>query len=205
MTRTPLDGDRIGPELDLADVTFPPHVGDRLAAFYDRAERMTTAREWADAVAAAIRDERGRGPAEADMCTADDGAHAVAFDGDGGESSTSYVCVLDPLMAVFLRGEPGTVRSTTPADGAEVTFEIAEDGVTVDPRDAVLSFGVGHDVPESAPTLEAAYGQLCAYGHAFAAGEEYERWAAGVDAATTTLAPGTGVALARELARAVAG
>lgn len=204
MSDTVLDGDRIGPEVALSDVTFPPQVGDRLAAFYDSGDRITTAREWVDAMAAAVRDERGRAPTEADMCTDDDGAHAVAFGGDTGEATTSYVCVLDPLIAIFLRGEPGTVRSTTPADEAEVTVEIAADGTTVNPRDAVFSFGVGHDVPDEAPTLRAAYGQLCAYTHAFASGEEYERWAAGVDAATTSLDPGTGVALARELAGALA-
>lgn len=193
MSRPTLDDGRIGPELNLEDVRLPPHVGGRLAAFYGRERRLETAQEWADAVDDAIRAEQGRPATEADMCTAADGAHTVAFP----DATQSFVCVLDPLMTVFLRNEPGTVRSTTPADGATVEIDITADGVAVDPAEAVFSLGVGQT--DGDPTLNAAYGQLCAYTHAFASPDEYERWAASVDAATTSLTPALGVGLVREL------
>lgn len=196
MATNTLDGTRIGPDLDLADVPIPPHVGDRLAAFYGRGERIADAREWADAADEAIRAEKGRGGTEADMCTAADGPHSVEF----AEESRSYVCVLDPLIAVFLRGKPGTVRSETPEDGAAVAIDVDGSGATASPEDAVVSFGVGHDAPEDDPTLEAAYGQVCAYTHVFASAAEYERWAAGVEASTTSYSVETGLALSRELA-----
>jgi hypothetical protein len=193
------DDDGIGPRLTLDEVAIPPHVGEPLAAFYDREGRIETVREWADAAEAAIRTERDRAPAEADMCVAADGPHAVEF----ADETISYVCVLDPLIAVFLHARPGTVRSETPEDGAEVAVEIDADGATATPADAVVSVGVGRDGPEDEPTLEGAYGQLCAYTHVFASVDEYERWAAGVDAATTSYPVETGVALAREFVRMV--
>jgi hypothetical protein len=201
MATNALEERRIGPELALEDVTIPPHVGDRLAAFYDREERIEDARQWAEAADAAIRAETGRGGTEADMCTVEDGPHAVEFADD----SQSYVCVLDPLIAVFRRGEPGTVRSETPEDGTEVTIDLDETGATVAPETAVVSLGVGYDAPDAEPTLEAAYGQVCASTDVFASAEEYERWADGVDASTTSYPVGRAVALTRELEDVFAG
>ena len=170
----------------------PPHVGERLAAFYGRDGRLTDAREWADTIAAAVRAETGWAPEESDMCTAADGPHAVEFAAD----SRSYGCVLDPLVAVFPRGRPGMVRSETPA-GREVAIETGTERATATPASAVVSLGVGDTGRE--PTLEAAYGQLCAYTRVFTSSEAYERWDAEAEAGTTSLSVGEAVALAREL------
>lgn len=193
------ENDSIGPELDLDSTRLPPHLGERLAAFYDRRQRLATAAEWVAVMERTLRrqvDELDPGTV---MCTDPDGDHEVTVDGE----TRSYVCVLDPLAMPFLAGEPATVRSRTPLDEGEVTVAVQADGVDVTPADAVLSLGVGHGVADEEPTLEAAYAQLCAYTHAFASAGEYERWAATVDAATTSLSVRRGVGLARALVETI--
>ena len=192
MSNEILDADSIGPDVDLTAVSLPSDVGERLATFYEREERISDAQEWADVMTAAIREETGRAPNEMDMCVAGGGSHSVAFI----DETLSYVCVLDPLIAVFLRGEPGTIRSETP-DGNEVVIDVSRDGVTATPADAVLSVGVGDADRE--PTFEAAYGELCAYTHAFESTAAYERWDGRVDATTAQLSVSDGLALARGL------
>lgn len=194
MSHETIDPGRIGPELALDEIAIPPHVGDRLATFYGREQRVSTAAEWTTAVVKAIHAETGRGPRPSDMCTMPDGAHTVEFDG-GDEQS--YVCILDPVLAVYLRGEPGTVRTITPAEGREVTIDVGRRAAVVSPSSAVWSLGVG--ATDCEPTLETAYRQLCAYTHAFASSKEYERWATATDAATTSLTVDAGLALAREI------
>lgn len=199
MAPTRFAPDRIGPDLDLHAVALPPHLGERLSAFYDADERLATAADWVAVMERQVRAEVPDLDPETVLCTDPDGAHAVTVDGE----TRSYVCVLDPLAVPFLRGEPATVRSRTPADGAAVEIAVGEDGITARPPGAVLSLGAGHDVDDVEPTLSAAYEQLCAYTHAFASPGEYERWDATVNAATTSLPVERGVALARELVAAV--
>lgn len=187
------------PAVDLVDVSLPPHVGARLAAFYDREEPFETAAEWVDVMERHLREEVGEIDPDTVMCTTPDGGHEVAV----GEETRSYVCVLDPLAVPFLEGAPATVTSTAPAGDGTVTIRVGDGGVSVSPPGAVLSLGVGHDVADVEPTLEAAYEQLCAYTHAFASPAAYESWAAGVDASTTSLPAGRGVALAGALVEAV--
>lgn len=199
-SRTPGD-DGIGPDLDLAAIALPPHLGVRLAAFYDLDDRPATAAEWVAVMERHVVDEVADPDPETVLCTAPNGDHAVAV---GGEER-SFVCVLDPMALAFFRGEPATVHSTTPLDRTDVTIDIAADGVTARPSGAVVSLGAGHGVADVEPTPGAAYEQLCRYTHAFASTDEYERWDATVDAATTDLSIAHGAALSRALARTVAG
>ncbi|MCU4800861.1 alkylmercury lyase family protein [Halobacteria archaeon HArc-gm2] len=198
MSTESFDGDSIGPRLDLANLTIPAHVGERLAALHDANGRIDTGAEWVKAIRAASERTQGEVPTEDDLCYVDDGDHSVEIDGE----TASFVCVLDPLAVPFLRGEPGTVRSTTPEDGEPITIDVERDGVTVDTDDAVVSIGVARDVSgDGPPRQEDVYTETCPYIHVFASVDEYERWAAETDAATTSLPVGTGVAIARELSR----
>lgn len=189
----------IGPRIDLQEFRLPPHVGRRLATLFDHDEPITSGDEWVTAMRQALEANRGRAPTEADLCHAEDGAHTVDI---GGERQ-SFVCVLDPLIVSFLRGEPGRVESETPEDDGGVTVDITADGAVADPADAVVSLGVSHHVGDEPPTPETVYRQVCGYIHVFGSAEEYERWADGVDAATTSVTVDTGVAVARELATAL--
>lgn len=200
MTTIPTSDTTIGPEMRLADLRLPPHVGARLSTLFGRSEPIIEGDEWVGAMHAAIETECERAPTEADLCHASDGNHAVVIDG----KRESFVCVLDPLIVPFLRAEPGRIESTTPEDGRAVTIEVTSEGVTVTPEETVVSLGVSHHVAaDEQPTPETVYRQVCGYVHAFASPAEYERWATGVDAATTTVSAETGVAVARELSTAL--
>ncbi|MFB6087930.1 MAG: organomercurial lyase [Haloarculaceae archaeon] len=202
MSTRSLDTERIGPELTLSELRLPPHVGERLATLFDRDGRFETGAEWVAAIREASEATEGRPPTVDDLCTMPDGAHSVSLEGD--DETTSFVCVLDPLAVPFLEDRPGTVRSTTPEDGEDVTVEIATDDATATPSNAVVSLGVARDVDaETSVSHEGIYREVCPYIHVFASVDEYERWADGVDAATTSVPVDTGIALARELAGAL--
>lgn len=197
MSTTTFDTDSIGPRIDLAEITLPPHVGAQLASLYGRAERFATADEWAVAVRESTTAVQGRTPTVEDLCYLDDGLHTVER---GGESD-SFVCVLDPLVVPFIESRPATIRSVTPEDEATVTFDVGTDGVSVEPIGAVISLGAARTGATDDPlSPERIYQETCPYIHAFASPAEYDRWAAGVDAATTSVPAATGVAIARGLA-----
>lgn len=199
MSSRPIDADDdgIGPDRDVAEVRLPPHVGERLATLYGRDDRFETAGEWLGAMRPAVREEVDGAATEADLCHADDGAHAIEIDGD----DASFVCVLDPLVVPFLRDRPGTVRSETPLAGEEVVLDVGPDGVDATPEAAVISIGVARDVAADEPaTIERTYATVCPYVHAFGSPAEYERWADEVDASTTSVSVETGLAVARGIA-----
>ena len=198
MSSPTFDGDGIGPELNLAAERIPPHVGERLAAMYGRDGRFETYAAWVSAIRTASDRTRDDPPTTDDLCHVEDGDHTVEIAGE----SHSFVCVLDPLALPFLRQTPGTVRSVTPEDGESITVDVTADGATVDTDGAVVSLGVSRESDvEGTPTTEDVYAETCPYIHAFASVDEYERWADGVDASTTSVPAETGVAIARELAR----
>lgn len=196
MSSETIETDRIGPKLSLDEVAIPAAIGDRMARLYGVDDRPESAADWI-AITRTELGSQGHEPTVADLCTSPDGTHTF----EGGAESQSYVCVLDPLAYPFLVDEPGTVRSETPVREAEVAFEIGTDGVTVTPDEAVVSLGISDHVDAvGTVTFETVYRQVCGYIHAFEDEAEYEQWAADVEAATTPLPAGEGVALAREIA-----
>jgi len=198
MASQTFDGDSIGPQLDLADATIPPHVGHHLATLYGLDGRVKTWADWIEAIRTASEQTGDSPPTEADRCYFDDGDHTVEVDGE----TASFVCVLDPLTVPFLRETPAIVHSRTPEDGEAITIDVAADDVAVDGDDAVVSLGVSRDpAVDGTPTHEDIYAESCPYIHVFASVGEYERWADEVNAATTSVPVETGVAIARELAR----
>lgn len=197
MADTIVERERIGPKLDLADVEFPPAVGEQLAVAYGVDRPIETGREWVEVTRESLADSVDRTPTVDDLCTSPDGVHT--FEGDG--TARSYVCVLDPLAYPFLTDTPGTVRSETPVRGETVEITVAGDGATVSHEDAVVSLGVSGDVdPADEVTPAVIYRQVCGYIHVFADGAEYEQWAADGDGVTMSVPATDGVAIARELA-----
>ncbi|MFB6087356.1 MAG: organomercurial lyase [Haloarculaceae archaeon] len=197
MSTATFDGDSIGPELSLADLWVPPHVGKRWAAVLGHEGRFETGAEWIEAMGEVAEAQLDRAPTIENLCYMADGNHTIDLDGEDG--TDAFVCMLDPLVVPFLTGRPGTVTSTTPEDGESVTIEIGEDGV-IAPENAVISLGATRNPAGGEPSIERVYQESCPYIHVFASVEEYERWADGVDAATTSVPVDVGVAVARELA-----
>ncbi|QLH84633.1 organomercurial lyase [Halosimplex pelagicum] len=178
------------------ETPLPPAVGEAFGQLYGT-DAPATVGEWIETMRAAIEDERGRAPTVADLCATDDGDHAFV----GAEREQTYICVLDPLVYPYLTGERGTVRSTTPVRGAEVTFEVGDHGVAVSHQDAVVSIGVSTD-PEGVDgvPVETVYREVCGYIQTFEDRAEYETWAEEVDAATTAVPAAVGVEIVWALA-----
>ena len=199
MTTETVEYDNIGPELSLSDVAFPSELGERFQTLYGTEKPPADGAAWVEQMREAITAVRDRQPTVDDLCTVADGEHV--FTPAGGGDEQRYICVLDPLAYPFLTGETGTVRSTTPVREATVAFEITADGVDVSHDEAVVSLGVSDHVEEfeDAP-VETVYRQVCGYIQTFEDREEYETWAADVDAATVPLSAAEGVAVAREIA-----
>lgn len=110
-------------------------------------------------------------------------------------------CVADALIAAELVDhEPVVVRSFDPVSGEPVVFEGTDGSMDVTPADAVVSLGMAEGVPESETmtslTVSAGSGArafeeiptlICAYINAFEILDNYEQWAAGVEAKTVAL------------------
>lgn len=202
MSDARLDAARIGPTIDLADVALPEAVGRRLGTLYGTDEPIRDAEAWVVANRDLAREHQGRPTAVEDLCTTTDGAHV--FEARDDEFRQAYVCVLDPLIYPVVTDTPGTVRSVTPVREETITMEVDADGVTVSQSDAVVSLGVSESVAEGeSASLEVLYREVCAYVHVFDDADEYDAWAADVDAATTSLPVDRGVGLATALAAAL--
>jgi len=194
------DRDGIGPETALESITLPRAVGDGFARLYESEDELATAADWVATMRATIEREHGRTPTVDDLCTTDDGDHAFV----GSSGRQSYICVLDPLVYPFLTGDVGTIESTTPVRGTEVTFEITTDGVDVSHDEALVSIGVSNQVDGVGETpIETVYQEVCGYIQTFEDRAEYETWAEDVDAATTAIDATEGIGVARELAHAL--
>lgn len=194
------DSNGAGSKLTLADVTLPPDVGDGFARLYGSDDGPETAAEWVADVRDAIERAQDRSPTADDLCTTENGDHVFV-----GEAETrAYICVLDPLVYPFLTGEAGTIRSTTPVRGAEVTFEVGPDGTTVSHDDVLVSIGVS-DGPEGNDEMSvgAVYREVCEYVQTFEDEGEYDDWAAEIGASTTAVPAEEGLAIARGLADAL--
>jgi len=115
----------------------------------------------------------------------------------GGETRHAR-CVVDALMVAVAKG--GVVESRSPLLGQKVVVKVDADGsAVVAPPTAVFSYGVAKEG-------EHVYQALCPYLLAFAAEDEYRRWAeATPEALTVVLAPEEAVSLASALAASFLG
>lgn len=195
MAPTPIDPDRIGPQIDLGDVSIPADVGQQLQTLYGTDRRPATAADWVARTRDAIELTRNRTPTVEDLCTTEDGAHAFAA--ASGAFRQEYVCVLDPIAYPYVTDTPGTITTMTAVREAPTTIAIDGDGVETDRADALVSIGVADHVGSvERVTPEVVYRQVCGYVRTFADEREYEQWTDTVEAATTTVSLATGIAIA---------
>lgn len=181
---------------------IPGELGERLALALDLADRPETLDDWADAMARIVEREDIDAAPEV-LCTTEESPHRARF---GGETQ-HYLCVQDAFIVPYLVEDVDTVEVTTesPVSGDLIEITVTDDALDVEPDGAVMSFGVAADVsepPTDADSPAVAYGQICPYGHAFRDREEYEQWAATVDAVTMVAPMADALHLARAIGRA---
>lgn len=190
---------------DSADTTeyrgpeIPTPLGDQLQLALGLDERPETFGDWVDALAfLADRDDID---VDMDMlCTIDESPHKATFN----DRTQHYQCFQDPIIVPFLAEDVDTVEIETesPVSGESIELTVTETEIEAEPSDVVMSFGVAEDVeapPEDIPSPILAYSRFCPYGNVFLSHEEYETWAAEVDAITMP----TEVEDTLELARAI--
>ena len=177
----------------------PAPLGDQLRLALGLDERPKTFGDWVDALAfIADRDD-----IDVDLnmlCTTDDSPHKATFNGQ----TQQYQCFQDPIIVPFLTDGVNTVEIETecPVSGELIELRVTETEIEATPPDVVMSFGVAADVdapPKDVASPILAYSLFCPYGNVFRSHEEYETWAAEVDAVTMP----TTMDDALELARAI--
>jgi hypothetical protein len=174
----------VSAEPALDDIELPSDLAETVRRVGDRDEPPATLGE-CFAVFETVLDDQGVALALPDMYQSHRTRHAVGVDG-----TVEFVpCVLDALIvAVSVEADPVGVRSSPPAGGPTVDFEVDGGSVSVAPETAVLSFGVAHEdarggVTRVKDTLaeESAIPATCTYINAFPDRSAYEEWAADVE------------------------
>lgn len=181
-----------GPEI-------PAELGDQLQHVLGLDERPATFGDWVDALAF-VADRDGIDVDPDVLCTVEESPHRAHFDG----RTHHYRCVLDPIVVPFIADGVDTVdiETRSPVNGEPIDIRVTETGIESTPPDAVMSVGVAEDAEppaEDRPSPILAYSQCCPYVNAFRSLEEYETWAAEVDAITM----GTPLEAGLELAGAI--
>lgn len=191
------------PNSDAGNSTeIPAAVGERLQTALSLNQRPQTLGEWGEMMGEIVSREDIDVGLNA-LCTTDQSPHKARFDG----TTQHFVCVQDAFIVPYVVNEVDTVEITTesPVNGEQIEATIVDDGVTTDPTEAVMSFGVAADVSppsESAGSPEIAYGKICPYGHAFVNRQEYEKWSKTVDAVTMVTPLEEAFLMARSIGRA---
>ncbi|QIO25274.1 organomercurial lyase [Haloarcula sp. JP-L23] len=179
----------------------PTPLGDQLQLALGLDERPKTFGDWVDALAfLADRDDID---VDMDMlCTIDDSPHRATFNGQ----TQHYQCFQDPIIVPFLADDVDTVEIETesPVSGEPIELWVTETEIEATPSDVVMSFGVAANVeapPQDVPSPILAYSLFCPYGNVFLSQEEYETWAAEVDAITIPTTMKDALELARAIGR----
>lgn len=166
---------------------LPPDVAEAFRIALDADEPPDTIGDWLDDASRHLEDA-GADPSFGDeeLCLADSTRHEARI----GEAVEHFQCVLDPLLLPFVLEDATDieVRSESPVSDAVVTIDVTRDDLSVDPGDAVVSFGVAADVDppgDDQDALAYGYAAFCPYINAFADREEYEEWADETPAAAT--------------------
>jgi hypothetical protein len=134
------------------------------------------------------------------LCTTKRSRHRARIDGD----THHFHCVLDALVVPFVikADEPVFIRSESPVSETIVEIRAGRDMLTVEPADAVMSFGASTDLGEPDTDefdLSLAHKRFCPYANAFPTEAEYKEWAAQTDAVTTAFPIEVGYQLARHV------
>ena len=183
------------PDDSVLNTTLPDELRSSLGRFFG-VESVDTLGGWAMAVRNRID---GDSISIDDLCVTDDETdHWGIVDGE----THYFACFYDAVILAAIVDRPVDIRTTSP-DGTVIEARaVGTDELTVNPTDAVFSFGIDTDVPppsEVGPSLERGYAAICPYVNAFQNRRSYARWARSVDAATV----GMPLAGATELAAAL--
>ena len=181
------------------DVELPPEVAEQLQAAFGLPESPTTLGEWVT-ITSEVADEIGLTVEMDALCTAERSRHRATIEGE----TRHFHCVLDALVVPFVleADEPIPIRSESPVSGTVVEIQAGRDTLTVEPQDAVMSFGAATDVDAPATDefdLSLAHERFCPYANAFPTETEYEEWAVRTDAITTAFPIEIGYQLARHV------
>ena len=101
-----------------------------------------------------------------------------------------FSCFYDAVILAALVENPVDIRTKSPNGTVIEARAVGTDELTVDPEEAVFSFGIDEDVPPPSadgPRLESGYAAICPYVKAFPNQEAYERWARSVHAETVDM------------------
>lgn len=190
----PAEPNRWIDERPATDGSLPGDVVRLMSRFYT-ADSVETV---GDFVAATRADAGGGAIDVEDLCHVEGDSRHVA---STPEETYHFRCFYDGIALSLLADEPVAIATESPA-GNSIEVRATPDGeVQSTPEGAVVSFGIAADVEtagESGPDPEDVYAAVCPYVKAFRSREEYESWAAAVDAATLgmPLAAGMPVAMA---------
>lgn len=134
------------------------------------------------------------------LCSDEKSSHKAIVDG----RVEYYRCVQDPIFLPFLSEEVEdvTIHTQSPVSGQAIELAVTPSGIEADPAETLFSFGVQadfEDPPVGAESPILAYEAFCPYGHPFASREEYDQWAAAVDAYTMVIPVDSMYGLARAI------
>lgn len=187
------------PSSTFREIELPPEVAGQLQTAFGLPQPPTTLEEWVT-ITSAVADELGLTVSMDTLCTTEHSRHRATIDGD----THHFHCVLDALVVPFVieTDEPVSIRSESPVSETIVEIRAGRDAFTVEPVDAVMSFGVatGLDAPDTDEfDLSLAHERFCPYANAFPSETEYGKWAAQIDAVTTVFPIEVGYQLARHV------
>ena len=134
--------------------------------------------------------------------------HAVHID----ETVKHVPCVMDALIVALLHDDnPVEIYSESPQDGEIIRFRVTDDGVTVTPASAVISFGLGTEestnpdfdsLKDSLNAPDASTPTTCSVINAFPDSASFERWAAEIsEAALVEITVEKAFSLSKQAAR----
>lgn len=192
-----MSGDDPGDDSTYRGPSIPGPLGEGLRTALGLDERPSRFGDYVDAMARFV-DRAGLAVDLDTLCTTDESPHRALFCG----TVQHYHCTLDAIIVPFIEAavDRVVVETASPVSGSRIEYTVTEAEIVPDPASAVLSFGVGTDLnPPAEPDPALAYRRVCPYGKAFVSLDEYERWAAEVDAHTMPITMADGLALARAL------
>lgn len=187
------------PSSTFREIELPPEVAEQLQTAFGLPQSPTTLEEWVT-ITSAVADELGLTVSMDTLCTTERSRHRATIDGD----THHFHCVLDALVVPFVieTDEPVLIRSESPVSETIVEIRAGRDTFTVEPANAVMSFGAATDLdaPDTGEfDLSLAHERFCPYANAFPTEAEYEEWAAQTDAVTTAFPIAIGHQLARHV------
>lgn len=101
-----------------------------------------------------------------------------------------FACFYDAVILAALVESAVDMRTKSPNGTVVEAHAVGTDKLTVNPSEAVFSFGIDKDVSqpsEDGPSLEDGYAAICPYVNAFSNQEAYEQWANSVQATTVSM------------------